>query len=71
MLLKGSGNGKAVAYISGQSSSGERGATFLQEILAWRETYGALFEAGEIDAIFNPASQEAEGFLVRHGEDFR
>ena len=42
----------------------------MQEIHAWRETYGALFENGEIEAIFNPASQEAEGFLVRHGEDF-
>lgn len=64
-------HGKAVAYISGQSSSGERGAAFLQEILAWRETHGALFDAGEIEAIFNPAPQEAEGFLVRHREDFR
>lgn len=63
-------HGKVVAYISGQSNSGERGAAFLQEIHAWRETYGALFENGEIEAIFNPALQEAEGFLVRHGEDF-
>lgn len=64
-------HGKAVAYISGQSSSGEKGAAFLQEILAWRETHGALFDADEIEAIFNPAPQEAEGFLVRHREDFR
>ena len=63
-------HGKVVAYISGQSTSGERGAAFLQGICAWRENYGALFEDGDIDAIFNPASQEAEGFLVRHGEDF-
>lgn len=64
-------HGKAVAYISGQSSSGEKGAAFLQEILAWRETHGALFDADEIEAIFNPAPQEAAGFLVRHREDFR
>ncbi len=64
-------HGKAVAYISGQSSSGEKGAAFLQEILAWRETHGDLFAADEIEAIFNPAPQEAEGFLVRHGEGFR
>ena len=63
-------HGKVVAYISGQSASGERGVAFLQGICAWRENYGALFEDSEIDAIFNPASREAEGFLVRHGEDF-
>ena len=63
-------HGKVVAYISGQSTSGERGTAFLQGIRAWRESYGALFEESEIEAIFNQAFQEEGGFLVRHGEDF-
>ncbi|MBO5691427.1 MAG: hypothetical protein J6R96_06185 [Spirochaetaceae bacterium] len=36
----------------------------LQGIRAWRENYGTLFEDGEIDAIFNLASQKDGGFLV-------
>lgn len=36
----------------------------MQGIRVLRENYDALYEEGEIDALFNPASQKDGGFLV-------